>query len=242
MRKLKRSICFSTAFFMILFLTVPVSAAEYNVGVEAGQWIKYGNYVVEDSGDEGTIPVWSKLEVSAVAGPEILFFANGFYRNGTEFYYHMERTIEANTTVIIEANLTSGDRINPAEEARINRTETRSYLGVDRSVNILEFTSTSPTGNYSAVYVYDQITGLLLDYLVEEIVVAEKLDYEYRYSYNIIDTNIFGEKPSTTPEPDLNSYGELIWIGGAIIGIVTIVVVSLIILRKKRNPRKRKQR
>lgn len=242
MRKLKRAICFSTAFFMILFLTVPVSAAEYNVGVEAGQWIKYGNYVVEDSGDEGTIPIWSKLEVSAVAGPEILFYANGFYRNGTEFYYHMERTIEANTTVIIEANLTSGDRINPAEEARINRTETRSYLGESRTVNILELYNSIEGVEFSALFVYDKITGLLLEYDVLEIMVTEQASSEYKYKYNIIDTNIFGEKPSPTPKPIEENKLSAVWIAGAaIVGVVAVLAVT-VVFKKKSKVKKHRYR
>jgi len=235
MRKLKRLIFFSIAFVALLCLTVPVSAVEYNVGVEAGQWIKYGNYNVEDSGDEGTIPVWSKLEVSAVTDQKVLFFANGFYRNGTEFYYHMERSIISNTTLIIAANLTEGDLVTPTEEARINRTETQRYLGVDRTVNIFELTSSIEGVEFSASFIYDQITGLLLDYSIEEKVESEQLSYEYRYSYNIIDSNIFGEKPSSTPEPKQPSNENFIWFGVVIAGIVAAILLGIVIVFKKRK-------
>lgn len=233
MPKIQRLICLSLALLAIICLAAPVSAVEYEVGVEVGQWIKYGEYDVVDPGDEGSIPVWSKLEVSAVAGQKVLFFANGFYRNGTEFYYHMERSIEANTTLIIGANLTGGDKINPTEEARINRTETCTYLGVERSVNILELTSSIEGVEFSANFVYDQITGLLLEYFIEEKVDNEDFNYEYRYSYNIIDSNIFGEKPSSTPTPTPNNNQDFVVIGGAIICLVVILVVVIIVIKKK---------
>lgn len=242
MPKFRRLICFSVAILTILCLVIPVSAAEYNVGVKPGEWIIYGNYDVIDAGDKGSIPAWSKLEVSAVTDQKVLFFASGFYRNGTEFYYHIERTIEANTTLIIASNLTVGDRINPSEEARINRTETRSYLGESRTVNILELYSSIEGVEFSALFVYDKITGLLLEYDVLEIMVTEQASSEYKYKYNIIDTNIFGEKPSPTPEPIEENKLSAVWIAGAtIVGVVAVLAVT-VVFKKKSKVKKHRYR
>lgn len=239
MHNLKWGACLSIICVILSCLVVPVSAADYKVGVTAGQWIKYGNYEVVDAGDEGTIPAWSKLEVSAVAGQKILFFASGFYRNGTEFYYHMERTIEGNTTLIIAANLTMGDSINPSEEALINWTETRSYLGVYRTVNILELSSSVEGVEFSAIFVYDQVTGILLDYSTEETIETEQMSSEYKYSYNIIDTNIFGEDTSPTPKPTSDNELPVVWIAGAIMVIVIIVVTGIVFSIKKPKKKRR---
>lgn len=241
MPKITRLISFSIACLAILCLTVPVSAAEYKVGVKTGDWVIYGNYEVVDTGDEGSIPAWSKLEVSAVADQKVLFFANGFYRNGTEFYYHMERSITSNTTLIIGANLTEGDLVTPAEEARINRTETRKYLGVDRTVNIVEFTRSIEGVEFSALFVYDQATGLLLEYRIEETLEAEVAS-DYKYAYNIVDSNIFGVKPSPTVEPPVDSNQYLIWIGGAAAATAVIVLIGILVFKKKQNTNKRKRK
>lgn len=240
MLNLKWGICLSTICVLLLCPIIQVSALEYNVGVSAGQWIIYGNYDVIDAGDEETIPAWSKLEVSAVADQRVLFFASGFYRNGTEFYYHMERTIEGNTTLIIAANLTMGDRINLSEEARINSTETRNYLGVERTVNILELTSSVEGVEFSALYVYDQITGLLLEYCTEETLDNEQMSSEYKYAYNIIDTNIFGESPTITPSPTPDNDLSVVWIISAVLVCLFAIVVGAVLLSKKSKGKKRR--
>ncbi len=241
MPKFRRLISFSIACFVILCLAIPVSAAEYKVGVKTGDWVIYGNYDVVDTGDQGSIPAWSKLEVSAVAGQKVLFYASGFYRNGTEFYYHMERSIEYNTTLIIGANLKEGDLVTPTEEAKINRTETRRYLGVDRTVNIVEFTRSIEGVEFSALFVYDQATGLLLEYRIEETLEAETSS-DYKYAYNIVDSNIFGVKPSPTVEPPADDNQYLIWIGGVVAGIVVIVLIGILVFKKNHNTKKRKRK
>lgn len=234
MFNLKLGICFCLVFVLLSGLVASVSATEYKVGVSVGQWIAYGNYDVIDSGDQGTIPSWSKLEVSAVSDQKVLFFASGMYRNGTEFYYHAERSIAENTTLIIAANLTQGEFINPNQEAHINRTETRSYLGTERTVNVLEYTETIEELTYSSMFVYDQNTGILLEFKLEETLSAEQMSTAYRYAYSIVDTNIFVVSDKTE--------AYYYWAIAASLAAIVIVSLTVIILLKKKAKNKKHRR
>ncbi|MDT8782444.1 MAG: hypothetical protein IAX22_07380 [Candidatus Bathyarchaeota archaeon] len=234
MFNLKLGICFCLVFVLLSGLVASVSATEYKVGVSVGQWIAYGNYDVIDSGDQGTIPAWSKLEVSSVSEQRVLFYASGMYRNGSEFYYHADRSITANNTLIISANLTQGDFINLNQEALINRTETRKYLGTERVVNVIEHSETIEELTYSALFVYDQISGVLLEYKVEETLSAEQMSTAYKYAYSIVDTNIFAVSDKTGT--------DYYWGIGIALAVIVIVSLTTIMLLKKRAKNKNRRR
>ena len=53
------------AFVLLVMFAAPVLAVEYNVGVSAGQYVKYGNFYVLNIPAEYD---WEKAEVTAVSG------------------------------------------------------------------------------------------------------------------------------------------------------------------------------
>jgi hypothetical protein len=182
------------------FLGVPALAVEYNPGVSVGQWMKYGNYVVTTPGGSVVSPDWSMIEVIGVSGKEVTLRITGEYMNGTaippsELTCNIESGITGgHQRYIIAANLSQGDKIlNVPVSDTINRTEIRTILGTNRSVNILNFTSSFPGQNMKIAYIYDQVSGMHLGMEMEMTIIEPAVTYTN--SYSIIDTNIFDVEP-----------------------------------------------
>src|SRR5450759_2398720 len=86
---------------------------------------------------------------------------------------------------IIAANLNQGDVIPPANTYIVNGTANRVYLGVTRSVNILETTVSTPDYSTSLTYIYDKASGILLESSVETTQNQPQTTTSH-YSYSII--------------------------------------------------------
>jgi hypothetical protein len=184
---------------LIVAFVAPVWAAEYNPGVSVGQWVKYGDYVVTTPAEASTNPDWSMIEVVGVSGKEVTLRITGAYKNGTTIpASQLTCNIETGMTggfqrYIIAANLNQGDKIlNLAVSDTINKTETRKYLSASRSVNILNFTSSSPSQTSKVTYIYDKASGMQLGMEMETTITGTAT---YTNSYSIIDTNIFDCQP-----------------------------------------------
>ena len=178
----------------------PVWAADYNLGVSVGQWVKYGDYVVTTPAGTVISPDWSMIEVIGVSGKEATLRITGAYKNGTAIpASNVVCNIESGMTggfqrYIIAANLNEGDRIlNTATADTINMTETRTILGASRSVNILNFTGSFLGQNIKIAYIYDQASGMQIGMEMETTIIAQAVTYTN--SYRIIDTNIFDCEP-----------------------------------------------
>lgn len=187
-------------FLLMGALVTPVLAVEYNPGVSVGQWIKYGDYVLTTPAGSVISPDWSMIEVIRVSGKEVTLRITGAYMNGTaipssEVTCNIESGIVGgHQRYIIAANLSQGDKIlNLAVSDTINKTETRTILGTNRSVNILNFTSSFPGQNLKIAYIYDQASGMHLGMEMEMTIVEPGV--VYTNSYSIIDTNIFEVEP-----------------------------------------------
>jgi hypothetical protein len=188
-------------------LVFPVFALEYNPGVKAGEYVKYGNFVGTGTGVESFNDYsWSKLEVTSVSGTEISLLSTGQFKdgtaipgNGTKDVWNIEtgtqNGVPSTQGPIIAAKLNQGDTIPPANTYIVNSTENRVYLGVSRSVNILETTVSTPDYSTSLTYVYDKASGILLESSVETT--QNQLQQSTsKYSYSITETNLFSQNPS----------------------------------------------
>jgi hypothetical protein len=196
--RLKISIPLVCVLLTVVFVA-PVFAVDYNLGVSVGQWIKYGDFLVTTPAETVTSPDWSMVEVIGVSGKEVTLRMTGAYMNGTALpEYEAICNIEAGgfnmwQRYIIAANLNQGDKIlNTATADTINKTETRTILGASRSVNILNFTSSSPSQTIKVTYIYDKASGMQLGMEMETTITGTAT---YTNSYSIIDTNIFDCQP-----------------------------------------------
>jgi hypothetical protein len=235
MSGLKLRIAFILACVLLMALAVPVLAVDYNPGVSVGQWVEYGNFVLDDQEPEINR---TRVEVIAVSGKEVTLNQWTEYMNGTEETVEKIYNVETGTvdgepayfpgSYVIAANLNEGDALPPVDLGYIvNTTETRTYLGSSRSVNIVSYTYAAEGYTISESFVYDEASGMQLVY-EGETVVAEVTQ---TYSQSIIDTNIF-EEATPTPEPTEGIPVEYIYVAVIVVAIV-IVVIAIVLLKKK---------
>jgi hypothetical protein len=233
MSDLKLGIAFALTCALLIGLVVPVLAVDYNPDVSVGQWVEYGNHVLD--GQETEVNR-TRVEVVAVSGKEVTLSTWTEYRNGTDETVDKIYNVETGTVdgqpasfpggAIIAANLNEGDAIPPVDLGYIvNTTETRTYLGVSRSVNIVSYSLSGEGYTLSETFVYDKASGMLLE-LEGEAVVGEVTQ---TYSHSIIDTNIFEEPEPTTSE---GIPVEYLYVG---VAVVIIVVAAAVIVLKKRS-------
>ena len=191
---------------------LPVFALQYTPGVAVGQYVKYGNFVGTGPGVEAFNDYdWLKLQVTDISGSTVTLLSTGQYRNGTaipgngsvevwDIAAGTENGVPSTQGPIIAANLNQGDAIPPANTYVVNRTETRTYLDVSRTVNILDVSVSTPDYNTSLTYVYDRASGVLLESTTQTTTHAQPQPVTTTILYSIIETNIFGTTP-ITPSP-----------------------------------------
>jgi len=213
---------------LIVAFVAPVWAAEYNLGVSVGQWVKYCDYVVTTPAEASTNPDWSMIEVVGVSGKEVTLRITGAYKNGTTIpASQLTCNIETGMTggfqrYIIAANLNQGDKtLNVADAATINKTETRTILGASRTVNIINITNSYPSQNIKSVVIYDQASGMSLSWEMEITIIESAVTYTN--SYSIIDTNIF----EVEPIPEFQSW--------MILPLFMIATLLVVILQKRKH-------
>lgn len=236
---------------MILALVIlagsmaPTLAATYNPGVSTGQWVKYGS--LEAGGP--LMPAnlnqtdWMKTEITAVTGKNVTLHITGKYKNGTEGTpIDLKVNVETgwmNTSYstygffyLIAGNLTQGDTLPvPATYPNtINKTEARTYMGVSRSVNIINLTySVAGYLDYSYVTIFDKASGMLLEMSMSSTSTMLP-SASYHMDFKATESNIFG----TTGTGDWLQ-DNMLYIAAAII-IIIILIAAIILMRKKKPP------
>lgn len=232
-----------SAIFVFVFLSalvLPVFAVSYNPGVTVGQFIKYGNFSGNGQGfevfnDYGFL----QLQITSVVGKEVTLLSTGQFKNGTALpgngttaVWNLETGEEDGTPStqgpIIAANLNQGDPIPPTDTYSVNQSESRTYLGSNRVVNILNVEISTSDYNSTLTYVYDKLSGMLLESSTQTTIQSEPQPVTSSYSYSIIETNIFG----STPTPSVPEFPVLAL---EVVVFVLIVVITAFILVKRRK-------
>lgn len=219
-------------------------ATEYNPGVSAGQWIKYGNFTASgaDVPSYFNDTDWMKIEVVAVSGKNVTLHMSGQYKNGTatdeEGITVNIETSQLNMTTsgglffITAANLAENDVAfsmgTPAVQFRINKTETRTYLGTSRTVNIINITNHEDqlelgTIDQKYIGIFDKATGIMLEMNVS-MTSTMLPQANMQMSFSITDTNIFSPQ-------DVTIYAII-----AAVIIIVIIVAAIMFMRKKKPP------
>jgi hypothetical protein len=239
---LKHLIPFIIAVVILIALVLPVLAIQFNVGVTSGQYVKYGNFAGSGPGYEAFNDYgFLNLQVISVSSNAVTLLSTGQFKNatalpgnGTTDVWNIETGTDNGTPStqgpIIAANLNQGDAIPPPNIYSVNQTADQTYLGTTRSVNILNVTVSTPDYNSTLNYVYDKISGMLLESTSTTTTQAQPQPITSTYSYSIIETNIFG---STSPSPTVPEFSPTTL--ALVILVMTILTVSSIfILRKNR--------
>jgi len=231
-----------SSFFVFVFLSAlvfPVFAVSYNPGVTVGQFVKYGNFSGNGQGfevfnDYGFL----QLQVTSVSGKQVTLLSTGQFKNGTALpgngttaIWNIEIGTEDGTLStqgpIIAANLNQGDLIPPPDTYSVNQSESRTYLGSIRTVNMLIVEISTSDYNSTLTYIYDKLSGMLLESFTQTTTQSEPQPVTSSYSYNIIQTNIFG----STPTPSVPEFP----IFTLVVAVVVLMVVALVLIPLKRR-------
>jgi hypothetical protein len=222
-------------------------ATDYNVGVTVGQWVKYGNFVGTGTALSSLFNQsdWMKLEVTTISGKNITLHMSGQYKNGTSAEEMGSKCnietgwMNTSTTMgtygygyVIAKDLQANDLLPmPTASMKVNKTETRTYLGVDRTVAIVNITSSVPEMmSIKYVTIYDQASGILLelDYMMAYTLM---ISMSFHIGLSVTDTNIFGSTAAGNWLQD-----NAMYIAAGVIVIVVVVAGAAFMMRRKKTP------
>ena len=224
---------------VLVALAAPVLGVQYSPGVTLGQYVRYGNFAGSGIGYESFNDYgFLNLQVVSVSGNSVTLLSTGQYKNGT--------TLIGNGTTdiwdlslgtkngepwtqgyIIAANLNQGDTIPPPNTYSVNQTVDRTYLGTTRSVNILNVTVSSPDYNTTLNYVYDKLSGMLLEASSTTVTQSQPQTVTSMYSYSVTATNIFG---SISPSPTIPEFNPQII---ALVAAITMIAIAVVTISKR---------
>jgi len=234
-------------------LAVPVGATEYNPGVQVGYWVEYGNFVTRGLGDPENFNTtkWMKMEVTRVVGSRITVHTsrtlmNGTFQDGSDYVFdaatnETDRSANAtnlwNNYLMVAGNLTEGSdthliliipegfSLRPAAMF-INKTETKDLLGMNRTVNLVDYYYSNSTYYYDyRFYVaYDQTTGMLLE-LNYSLTSQISPDANEEFSFSATDLN-------TKPKSSDNT---LIYTEVAIAVVIVVIIATALVVRRRRK-------
>lgn len=212
-----------------------VRAVDYNAGVKAGDWIKYGQYTVTWSGN-GTAPSyiteqekvdWFRLDVENVSGTTVTLNETIHFNNGTQTSENSSVDVTGSAgmsgvKLLIACNLTRGDSLtSQTNSPTINETTTATYAGASRNVNLAETTSVYDNQTITARIYWDQSTGVMVE------IYSKSPDYENpgaftELSVKATETDIWS--------PDLlGMSNNLIYIVAGIIVIIGVVAAAIVL-------------
>jgi len=226
---------------ILVALALPVFAVQYNPGVTEGQYLKYGNFVGSGPGYESFSDYgFLNLQVVSVSGNTVTLLSTGQFKNGTALpgdgttdVWNLEtgtdNGIPSTQGPIIAANLNLGDSIPPPNTYSVNQTVSRTYLGVERSVNILNVAVLTSDYNSTLNYVYEKLSGMLLEATSTTTTQAQPSPVTSTYSYSVIETNIFA---STGPSPTVPEFSGKI-LAFALVIVLIIAAGTIVLLRKR---------
>ena len=239
MSNIKYSLFLFLVAIILLALALPVFAIGYNPGVTAGQYAKYGNFSGSGEGFEGFNDYgFLQLQVTSVSGKDVTLLSTGQYKNGTALPGNDTLTvwnIEAGTQdgspatqgPIIATNLNQGDAIPPLGTYSINQTESRTYLGTSRTVNILTVQIKTSDYNSTLTYVYDKLSGMILESSTQTTTQSQPTPVSSSYSYIIIGTDIFG------PNASVPEFSTITIEVAGIIALISLAAVLIIVRKRK---------
>ena len=242
-RALKRTILL--AFSLALAMVIPVTAE--GVGVEVGDWAKYGDFSYTWNMPEGADEPsdlarlnevdWAKAEVLNVDGTNVTVKFTTHFKNGTEDSDTNSGDVKTGAEglpLIIEANLNSGAKIPwellPGMELYINGTTSRTYAGVSRSVNYINITGTEEFLSMTLKLYWDKAKGVLCEMLISASMTYMETTYSFSFSLKMTETNMWsaGLLPAILTE---------YWLWMIIVPVIAAICIVVYVIRvRTRSP------
>ncbi len=231
---------------LVMSTLTPAFAQGYIPGVVKGQYVKYGNFQGLGSGFESYVNNdWWKYEVTDVNDTVVTMLLTGQYKNGTAilgngdyWVFNLEYVGVANNTgisysPIIARNLVKNYPTTPYGTDAVNDTITSTYIGIGRTVNVLNYTKTTENSTDTLTYFYDRESGMLME-VYGKSVATQPSAVTKEFSFSVIDTNIFGLFAPILGIPALYFY--------IIVVALVIAVVAIAVFSRRRRSKNRRHR
>ena len=198
---------------------IPVTV---RVGVEVGDWVKYNVTATWLSTDPSAITPpqfeelkkieWIKVEVQNVSNTYITILLTYHFVNGTETTLPPISADMATQflTYVIPSNLSEGDVI-PGYYLAINGTALRSYAGVSRNVNYINFSISFYGISMTQIMYWDKPTGILCETLMEVSTLTDSYVTTISILMEMTETNMWFHDvavTSVTASPTTITVGE----------------------------------
>lgn len=225
-------------FVSAVFSPTLVQAQDYTIGVKAGDWVKYGQVTFTWTGN-GTEPSyitdekkidWMRIDVLNVTGTTAsLNFTTHYNNNGTQTFLSFDVDVQIRngmeSAFLIASNLTAGDQLIPGTPRTINQTVTRMYAGADRTVNMLD--STSSVGETKTYW--DKKTGIMVEAYANLTFGPAYPGGYIEESWKATETNLWSANALDRIQ------NNLVYI---IAGVATIIIIvaATIVLRRRKPP------
>jgi hypothetical protein len=231
---MRKTMTFGTLATLLLCLCTAFAYAEAQVGVKAGDWIKYDAITSGVDLVSTNMPQWVKIEFLSVTETTVTFRETSHMSDGAE--QSEIRMLDAasgagNATfqILIPANSKTGDTIQiVADEGNytvitLSGEKTGNYAGATRTLVYASL----PQGDTQVSYCWDKQTGVLL-----EIKLSQGSAF---IAYKATSTNIW-QASSTLPNlPTLNMPIEMLSISISVAAAIAIVATAAIYTKHKRS-------
>lgn len=252
-------------------------AVDYNAGVNVGQFAKYNiTYESDTPNDPTTIddrPAWFTMEIMSISANNVtirlstqgndgstpegsgkLYICdiesgtiNGLYYSGGLMGINPRFLLMAANMAYSSAGQQLFER-DPFANLTFEKSETRTYLGNSRTVNVFtdsqssSYTSSNETTTWTnentitQTSVYDKSSGIPLEAIWESKETKPNTALNLRVTTKITDTNIFEVTNSNTQAPPTPTVPELNYYTAAILVILATTVI-LVSLKRKVKPK-----
>jgi len=254
----KNKNCGAKAVFFVTMAALLVSmmlipAGKAVVGVNVGDWAKYGNISASWNIPGQAEPpymaelrntAWAKLEVTNVLGNTVTVQTSGQYKNGTTIPGEtMSGDIETGTGnlmfFIIPANLGPGDTIPVSGIPMVFGTPTINatvtYSRTNRPANQFRYYMSMPapaSGSIDVNFYWDKATGILCELLVSMAVSAPGVSMSMSMQMAIIETNMW----TGTIAPPAGGLGDILtqwWFWVIIVVVIVGAVGGVVVVRMR---------
>lgn len=235
----------------LLLSVVQSSFAAYTAGVKPGDWMKYNVTLLwtgttPDTSDFGELGAaeYMKGEILSVDGTIVTAKMSMHMKNGSD----IEQTLVGNvatgsgnlTIFIIPSGMNKGDNFpfmmfgDSTSTFTITDTESKTYCGTSRTVNIYSLT-TPATYGYSATIAanWDQATGVLVELSMSMTMPGQSMDMKVLATEtNMWSSGLFGGF-NFSSDPMMNILLPIICIALVAAGVA---IIALVLMRRSHRP------
>lgn len=210
----------------LLLMGIMTTVVSAQVGVKAGDWIKYGEISITGTGVPAQFNMeWIKMEITGIQGNTVNVTATSHPKTGSETTQTLSGDVSAGTGTLsfflIPANLTKGDPVPVMGMGMLTVTNvvTRTCAGASRSTVCVEY---GIPGASMGLY-WDQATGVMTEMRMEVTTPTT-----YTMTMKATESNMWEAGPAGSAiDP------TYLYILAAVIVVIAAVTIALVMRRKK---------